>query len=88
MHVRFQGKKYQLIITDHARSRMELRNIDEEAVIDLLQTGQIKEKPMKGKFWVFKQIGKNNEKSVCLSVSVETPNLIVITALVNWRPEL
>ncbi len=34
MRVKFQGKNYQLIITDHARERMESREVLEESVVE------------------------------------------------------
>ena len=88
MRVRFQNKAYQLVITDHARARMALRNIDEESIADIIENGEVKEKHMKNKFWVFKKMRLDKNSYCCCSISLETPNLVVITALLNWRPEL
>ena len=86
MKVRFQGEFYQLVVTDHAKERMRSRNVDEETLIDILQTGLVKTRDKPNQFWVYKSLRKRKDNSLCVSISIETPFLIVITTLINWRP--
>jgi len=51
----FCGKKYKLIITKHAKTRMIMRGIDNIILRDIIETGFVKPKETKNKFWVFKK---------------------------------
>ncbi len=86
--VKFKGIKYKLILTKHALERMEEREISRSLVIEILENGKAVEKTKKGKWWVYKKVKLRKDNDVCLSVTIESPHLILITALVNWRPEL
>jgi hypothetical protein len=87
MKVEFQDEIYELVITDHAQNRMIGRGITIEQVIDILKTGKALEKDKKNKFWVFKNIKGRKDNYICLSVALETPFLVVVTTLINWRPK-
>ena len=65
---------------------MDLREIDESMVIDVIETGQIKVKPKKNKFWVYKNGRGRRDNLVSVSISIETPRLIAITTMMNWSP--
>ena len=86
MKVNFENEIYQLVITDHARDRMVLRNISENEISLILSKGKKVLKNKKNHFWVYKNFSQRADNLICLSVSIESPYLIVITTLVNWRP--
>ena len=86
MKVRFQDQFYQLVLTDHAEERMKNRNIANELVVEILQSGIVKPKDKPNHFWVYKTIRGRKDNLICLSVLIEDPFLIVITTLINWRP--
>lgn len=86
MRIAFKGKSYEVIFTEHARAQMSLREISEDEALAVIKTGEAKAKAEK-KFWVFKKMRGRNDNLICLSISLEDPNLIVITAMVNWRPK-
>jgi hypothetical protein len=86
MLVQFKQEQYELVITQHAREQMEARSITQEAVIEVLETGEIKPKSANGKFWVYKNLKGRRDNLVSLSISIEKPKLVLITTLVNWRP--
>jgi hypothetical protein len=88
MEVIFAKRRYKLIITDHAQLRMKSRDITSEMLVDIILTGRVKPKGVEGRYWIYKNFSNRNDNFVCLSVVVEEPNLIVVTALVSWRPEL
>lgn len=82
----FRGHRYKVVFTDHAKAQMALRALDESTVLAVIETGEIKEKGAKNKFWVFKSIGDRKDNLVSVAIAIEAPHLIVITAMVNWRP--
>lgn len=87
MDVVFSKRRYKLIITDHARLRITSRNLTDDMVVEVVQTGKVKAKSVKDRYWIYKDILGRPDNSICLSVVIEEPNIIVVTALVNWRPE-
>jgi hypothetical protein len=84
--IKFNGKKYKLILTQHAVERMQARGISREILISVIEHGRPVEKNKEGKWWVYMKIKERIDNDVCISISIESPNLIVITTLVNWRP--
>lgn len=83
----FKGRGYKLIITNHAFLRMSERRVTIDIIEEIIETGQGKQKYLKNKWWVYKKIKERDDNDICLSISIEKPNLIVVTALINWRPE-
>ena len=86
--VKFKGKRYKLVLTQHALERMSEREISRTIVEDVIQTGTPVKKKTLGKWWVYKRIKGQPDNDICISISVEKPNLIVITTLINWKPNL
>lgn len=87
MVVVFQGQSLNLIMTDHARERAALRKIRDHDIREVVESGTVRAKKTPGKFWVFKALTDREDNLVCLSVSREMPNLVVISALINWSPD-
>lgn len=85
--IKFKRKKYKLILTKHALERMKERDISRSIVEEIVETGESIQKKTKDKWWVYKKIKRRNDNDICLSISIEDPNLIVITTLINWRPK-
>ena len=65
---------------------MIARNISVETIVDILSKGKFIQRDKKNKYWVFKKIKNRQDNRICLSISIEYPFLILITALVNWSP--
>jgi hypothetical protein len=86
MDVVFQKRKFKLVVTKHARERMASRAITLETLVDVIESGTAIKKTEESKFWVYKSISGRDDNTVCLSIAINEPNLVVITALVNWRP--
>ena len=76
-----------MVFTVHAIEQMRLRGISEEEVIQVIENGVSKSKNTKGKYWVYMTVPDRKDNLICVSVSLEPPNLIVITTLVNWSPK-
>jgi len=67
---------------------MVLRGITETNAIEVIETGSVLPKNRPGKYWVSKAIEGRKDNLVALSISIEAPNLVVITSMVNWEPKL
>jgi hypothetical protein len=86
--VKFQGSAYMLQITDHAQTRMTERGVSDSLLLSIIETGQVKPKPqMSAAFWVFVDVKERNDNSICVSLIVESGNLVIKTVLINWRPQ-
>lgn len=87
MKATFQKKSYDVVFTDHAKLQMSLRNLTEADVIGVVEKGEAKAKQSPGKFWVFRELLGRTDNLISVSISLEAVHLIVITAMVNWRPK-
>jgi hypothetical protein len=87
MKIRFQGSIYEVVFTTHAKLQMDLRGLNESEVLEVIKTGKVKPKATEGRFWVFKELEGRKDNLVSVSVALEEPNLIVITTMINWRPQ-
>ncbi len=86
MRASFRGKSYDVVFTEHAKLQMELREVTEAIVLDVIETGEFKPKPIKNKFWVYKNLRGRRDNLISVSISIEAPRLIVITTMINWSP--
>lgn len=87
MKVNFNGELYQVVFTDHAKERMALRIISEDLVYFVLKNGHQIQKEKANHYWVYGSVPKRRDNFICLSIALETPFLIVVTTLINWRPK-
>jgi hypothetical protein len=87
MKAHFQGSSYEVVFTEHAKLQMSLRSLTEEDVLRIIETGHVKAKATKDKFWVYKGLPGRKDNLISVSISIEAPHLIVITTMVNWRPQ-
>lgn len=86
MKITFRGEQYKIIFTEHAKIQMKLRDLSEDLIIEVIETGTIREKD-KNKFWAYKSIKGRKDNMISVALAIESPHLIVITAMVNWRPK-
>ncbi|MEI8025121.1 MAG: DUF4258 domain-containing protein [Pseudomonadota bacterium] len=85
MEVVFLKRKFKFVMTEHVRQRMVLREISLNMIVDVIESGIVMKKSEENKYWVYKSISGRSDNAVSLSIAVEGPTLVVITALVNWR---
>ena len=64
---------------------MEERSVSESLLLDLLETGTIKEKTTSD-LWIYKAYPERPDNLVCTAV-VKGQAIIVKTAMINWRLE-
>ena len=87
MKVSFQRSSYEVVFTEHAKLQMSLRGLSDSDILDVIETGEVRTKSVENKFWVYKKLKGRKDNLISVSISIEDPHLIVITAMVNWRPQ-
>ena len=84
---KFNNGIYPLEITAHAQARMLERQVSVELLVFIVETGEMKVKPQQvNAFWVFAEIPGRVDNLVCVSLVIESTNLVIKTVLINWRP--
>ncbi len=87
MKAKFNTIAYDILITNHALHRMAERDISEDLIIDLIENGQIKQKPQNlNAFWIFNHVPERTDNFVCISIVTEPKIIVIKTVLINWRP--
>jgi hypothetical protein len=83
--IQFRRNWYSLVFTDHALARMKTRAVSIEEVVEVVETGSVKQKEADHKFWVYKHFEHREDNLISVSLAIEGENLVVITVLVNWK---
>jgi hypothetical protein len=84
----FRGNTYTIQITDHARTRMVERGVSDSLLVTILETGELSPKPQQDNaFWAFADVSGRSDNLVCISLVIESKNLVIKTVLINWRPQ-
>ena len=71
-----------VIVTDHARARMDERQVTEAQLLEIVETGDIRRVDDDHMF-LYKRIATRRDNLVCAAV-VEESRLVVKTVMVNW----
>ncbi len=69
-------------LTRHVHERMEKRGITETMLLDLIETGNIRESSPTD-VWIFKHYPERNDNLVCAAV-ILAQAVIVKTVMVDW----
>ncbi len=72
----------EIIVTNHARLRMSQREVHEQLLLEVLETGEVEELSH-GHLFVHKLIAGRRDNLVCIA-AVEEARLVVKTVMVNW----
>ena len=72
-------------VTNHARERMQRRDIDAATLQRVIEEGEIKRRD-EVNLWVFAHIQGRTDNLVCAAV-VERDAVVVKTVMVNWELE-
>jgi hypothetical protein len=73
-------------INDHARKSMLKRNVDDVALIEIIENGEIKYHN-DDHIWVFKHIENRTDNLICAAI-VNKDALIVKTVMIKWELEV
>lgn len=70
-------------LTHHARKRMTQRAIDDPEIMDLVETGAVKQKDAEH-WWIYKAICGRDDNLVCAAV-ISRQAIIIKTILTHWE---
>ena len=80
MYSRRFGKA--VIVTKHARARMAERNVDDSALLEVVETGDLM-RPDENHLFLFKRFQGRRDNLICVA-AVEESQLVIKTVMVNW----
>ncbi|MEZ5477700.1 MAG: DUF4258 domain-containing protein [Thiolinea sp.] len=72
-----------VVLTYHATEQMAERQIDEETLTDLIESGDIKYKDEQH-LWIYKSYPARQDNMIC-AAAIERNNLIIKTVMINWE---
>ncbi len=72
-------------LTDHATARAAERNIPLETLLDVIETGTMREKEQ-GHYWIWKPVEGRNDNLLCVAVLVADA-VIIKTVMHHFDPE-
>lgn len=72
-----------VVLTYHAAKQMAERQIDEETLADLIESGDVKYKDEQH-LWIYKSYPVRQDNMIC-AAAIERNNLIIKTVMINWE---
>ncbi|MCF8154150.1 MAG: DUF4258 domain-containing protein [Rhodoferax sp.] len=74
-----------VVLTEHAKLRMAERQINAELVLEIIDTGILKDAG-NAHYWLYKHINERADNLLCVAAVIE--NAVVIkTIMHHWEPE-
>ena len=72
----------EIVITHHARERVAERGIDEDLLLDLIETGYMRRQELR-RLFLYKNYAERSDNALCAAVALEA-SLVVMTVMINW----
>ena len=73
-----------IVLTEHAKLRMAERHIDAEIVLEIIDTGTLKDAGG-SHYWLYKHLPKRSDNLLCVAAVVD--NVVVVkTIMHHWEP--
>ena len=73
-----------VVLTEHAKARMQERDIAEALVLDIIDTGTQKDAG-NGHYWLYKHIDARHDNLLCVAAVID--NVVVVkTIMHHWEP--
>ena len=73
-----------IVLTEHAKLRMAERKIDEALIVDIIDTGILKDAG-RAHYWVYKHFDDRDDNLLCVAAVIE--NVVVVKTIMNhWEP--
>lgn len=73
-----------IVVTAHAQQRAQERNISQELIQDIVDTGTQQEAGP-GHFWFVKQYPERDDNLLCVAAVIDNV-LVIKTVMHHWRP--
>ena len=73
-----------IVLTEHAKLRMTERQMDEALIVDIIDTGTLKDAG-RAHYWVYKHFDDRDDNLLCVAAVID--NVVVVkTVMHNWEP--
>ena len=73
-----------VVLTEHAKLRMQERGISEALVLDIIETG-IQKDAGNSHYWLYKHIDARDDNLLCVAAVID--NVVVVkTIMHHWEP--
>lgn len=73
-----------VVLTEHAKRRMQERGVDEALVLDIIDSG-IQKDAGNGHFWLYKHFDDRDDNLLCVAAVID--NVVVVkTIMHHWEP--
>ncbi|MDZ4188156.1 MAG: DUF4258 domain-containing protein [Hydrogenophaga sp.] len=72
-----------VVLTEHAKQRMQKRGMDEGLVLEIIDTG-IQKDAGNGHFWIYKNFEHRQDNLLCVAVVIENV-MVVKTIMHHWE---
>jgi hypothetical protein len=73
-----------VVLTEHARLRMSERDINETLVLEIIDTGTLKDAGS-SHFWLYKHMADRADNLLCVAAVIENA-VVVKTIMHHWEP--
>ena len=73
-----------VVLTEHAKLRMGEREISQAIVLDIIDTGTLKEAG-NSHFWLYKRVDGREDNLLCVAAVIDNV-LVVKTIMHHWKP--
>ena len=74
----------QVVLTEHAKLRMVERSIDASLVLEIIDTGTLKDAG-NAHYWLFKHFDDRADNLLCVAAVIENA-VVVKTIMHHWEP--
>jgi hypothetical protein len=85
MKATFKGTEYEVRLTDHVSRRMFRRNVTLDEMIEVIETGDVKDTETMNKYYVYKALANHPDNDICFVVEIRAPGLVVVTVMHYWE---
>ena len=73
-----------VVLTEHAKSRMQERGVGEALIVEIIDTGTLKDAGS-GHYWLYKHIDSRDDNLLCVAAVID--NVVVVkTIMHHWEP--
>jgi hypothetical protein len=73
-----------IVLTEHAKSRMQERGVSEAIIVEIIDTGTLKDAGS-GHYRLYKHIDARNDNLLCVAAVID--NVVVVkTIMHHWEP--
>ncbi len=73
-----------VVLTEHARLRMAARNVDADLILEIVDTGTLKEAGG-AHYWLYKYLADRSDNLLCIAAVVDNA-VVVKTIMHHWEP--